>query len=82
MSLEKRLEAIRNASAEKIPAEARSIMHRSTDALRDSGILERALAVGSKAPSFALPGSDGESRGFPGLYESGPVVLTFFRGDW
>ena len=82
MSLEKRLEAIRNGSKEKIPAEARAIMERSTNALRESGILERALSVGATIPTFALPTSDGGSREYPGLLSEGPVIFTFFRGVW
>ncbi len=40
------------------------------------------LAVGSIAPSFSLPDSTGEIVSLDTLLEHGPVVVTFYRGDW
>ncbi|QQK65987.1 AhpC/TSA family protein [Cobetia sp. cqz5-12] len=41
-----------------------------------------ALSVGEKAPGFALPDAAGQSVSLEELLESGPVVVTFYRGDW
>ncbi|MEM1055641.1 MAG: peroxiredoxin-like family protein [Bacteroidota bacterium] len=41
-----------------------------------------ALGVGDTAPDFALPGVDGETVQLSTLLQSGPVVLTFYRGAW
>lgn len=41
-----------------------------------------ALSVGEKAPGFALPNAAGQPVSLEELLESGPVVVTFYRGDW
>ena len=38
--------------------------------------------VGEKAPSFELPGHQGEPWNLSGQLEAGPVMLVFYRGDW
>lgn len=82
MSLRKRLEALREASAAKIPAEAKAVMHRATEELRSSGILDTMLSAGAEAPRFTLPASDGATVSLEGELAKGPVILTFFRGSW
>lgn len=82
MSLGKRLESMRRASAEKFDDATLAIMHRATEALRASGIAERATGEGDAAPSFALAGSKGETVSSSALLARGPAVLTFFRGHW
>mgnify|MGYP005840056781 CR=1 FL=1 len=41
-----------------------------------------ALGVGEEAPRFALPDHNGEVFSLEKALEKGPVVLTFFRGNW
>ncbi len=43
---------------------------------------EGALAVGAKAPSFALPDALGETVSLAKLVEKGSAVLVFYRGHW
>ena len=40
------------------------------------------LAVGDQAPRFALPNPEGKPVSLDERLAQGPVVLTFFRGDW
>ncbi len=40
------------------------------------------LAVGDTAPSFTLPDAHGAEVSLDTLLEAGPVVVTFYRGDW
>ena len=40
------------------------------------------LDVGEQAPRFVLPNPDGEPVSLDERLTQGPVVLTFFRGDW
>ena len=40
------------------------------------------LNVGEQAPRFVLPNPDGEPVSLDERLARGPVVLTFFRGDW
>jgi hypothetical protein len=82
MTLQERLDAIRDASKTRIPPEARAIMQRSIDDLRASGIMNRIVTVGQPAPGFALPDARGRSVALTELLARGPVVLTFYRGRW
>lgn len=59
-----------------------AIMQRSTEQLRSSGILERVLKAGQKAPSFELPNQDGQLVSSSALLAKGPLVISFFRGVW
>jgi peroxiredoxin len=40
------------------------------------------LAVGDQAPEFTLPGALGPPVSLSELLALGPVVLTFYRGEW
>ena len=41
-----------------------------------------ALAVGDRAPEFALPNAHGETVRLSELLARGPVALAFYRGAW
>ncbi len=57
-------------------------MHRATEELRGSGIMDRVIKVGDPLPPFALPNASGHKVGSADLLAKGPLVLTFFRGSW
>ena len=57
-------------------------IHKATDELRSSGILDRVLKTGDKAPEFSLPNETGEIIHLSGLLKKGNLVLTFYRGVW
>ena len=40
------------------------------------------LAVGDRAPDFTLPNATGESVRLAARLARGPVVLSFYRGEW
>lgn len=50
--------------------------------VRRSGILDRALTVGDKAIDFELPTANGTNVRLSELLAVGPVVVTFYRGNW
>ncbi len=54
MSLQEQLNAMKEKSEAGIPAEALQVMHRATEELEKSGILDRVLKVGDRAPQLAL----------------------------
>lgn len=81
MSLADKLRSIAEASAAKMPAETREIMHRNTEALAASGAADAVVGVGGVAPGFSLAGPEGDVS-LASLLENGPVVLTWFRGNW
>jgi hypothetical protein len=82
MSLKEKLEATRAASAARVPAEKRAIMHRATADLRASGILKKVLAIGQPVPAFAASNYDGRLIASRDLLAHGPLVTSFFRGSW
>jgi hypothetical protein len=82
MALEDALRSIREASAKRMPPERAAVMHRATEALRASGIMDRVIKVGDKLPGFALPNAHGQQVRSVDLLAKGPLVLTFFRGAW
>jgi len=82
MTLQERLDAMREASKARIPAEARAVMQRSIDDLRASGIMERVARVGQPAPDFTLLNARGQPVRLADLAARGPVVLSFYRGRW
>jgi hypothetical protein len=82
MSLADKLEATRTASAGRIPPDRQAIMHRATEDLRNSGILDRIVSVGAPAPAFELANHDGRLVSSSDLLAAGPLVLSFFRGSW
>jgi hypothetical protein len=82
MSLADKLAATRAASATRIPADKAAIMERATEDLRRSGMLDRIVKPGSRAPAFALGNHDGARVSSADLLARGPLVLSFFRGSW
>jgi hypothetical protein len=82
MSLEEKLAATRAAAGSRIPPERQAIMHRATEDLRNSGILDRIVAVSARMPAFDLDNHDGRRVSSEDLLAGGPLVLSFFRGSW
>jgi hypothetical protein len=82
MTLADRLDTIRQGADRRIPPDKRAIMHRATDDLRSSGILDRVIKVGDPLPPFALRNAFGDEMRSSELLANGPLVLTVFRGSW
>ena len=82
MSLARRLDAIRESGAKRIPAEKRAVMGAAQQALRDSGIESGFIKVGDQLPDFALGNARGQVVRSADLLNRGTVVLTVFRGHW
>jgi hypothetical protein len=83
MMLEQRLHLLREKAAALIPTDALATMHRATEELRRSGILDRVVPkVGDRAPDFALESARGEVVRSETLLSKGPLVLDFYRGRW
>jgi len=82
MTLAERLDTIRLGADKRIAPDKRAIMHRATDDLRSSGILDGVIKVGDRLPAFALKNAFGEEVRSSELLASGPLILTVFRGTW
>jgi hypothetical protein len=64
------------------PREAIEKMHRATAELEASGIENRALKVGDRAPNFTLFNQNHVQMSSADLLQRGPLVVSFFRGHW
>ena len=82
MSLQDKLDAKKQEFEPSVPKEALATMHRATEDLRRSGIMERVIKVGDKAPDFTLDDAYGQSVQLTQRLAAGPVVLGFYRGRW
>jgi hypothetical protein len=82
MTLEDKLAEFRAASAKRHPPERRAIMAGATQALRDSGAVDRVVKVGDPLPAFSLQNAQGVEIHSEDLLSHGPLVLTVFRGVW
>jgi len=67
---------------EKAPPESVKVIQRATKDLKNSGILDKVLKVGESAPEFSLPDENGNLVALTGLLARGPVVISFYRGQW
>lgn len=82
MSLKDKLEKLKESFKTKIPPDAQEIMHRATEDLQNSGIMDHTVKVGDKAPDFKLRNTENQDVSLSTLLAKGPVVLTFYRGKW
>ena len=64
------------------PHEAIDKMHRATAELKATGIENRSLKIGDRAPEFSLFNQDHVQVNSADLLRQGPVVVSFFRGHW
>lgn len=86
-NLQERLDAFKKAFESgappyNAPREAIEKMHRATAELQATGIEERALKVGDRAPDFTLLNQDQVQVSSAELLREGPLVVSFFRGHW
>jgi len=82
MTLREQLDAQRAESRERLPAELRDLMDQGTEALRQSGLVDRSLNVGDAMPAFTLPNASGQMVSSADLLAKGPLVVSFYRGGW
>ena len=82
MKLQAKMDAYKKGMQAKAPKEVLEIMHRATEELGNSGILNGAVKVGEKAPGFSLENTSGAQVSLDSLLSQGPLVLTFYRGKW
>jgi hypothetical protein len=82
MALQDKLNENKANFEKNAPPEALEVMHRATADLRNSGILDRALKVGDKAPEFELENTSGELIRSKDILSDRLMVLTFYRGKW
>ena len=82
MNLQEKLDAYKKDFQKKVPAAALELMHRTTDELRNSGILKETVKPGDRAPDFNLKNADNRDVALGDLLKEGKVILSFYRGSW
>ena len=82
MNLEQSLAKLKEKIEGNMPPENVAIIHQATKALVDSGMEERILKAGDKAPAFTLQNHEGVEVSSQDLLEKGGLVITFYRGIW
>lgn len=82
MSLKDELDAFRLEFMAKVSPEIRDAMVRANTALAATGIEQRAITTGDRAPDFRLPDARGGCVRLQDLLAKGPVVVSFYRGGW
>ncbi|MGA7313415.1 MAG: redoxin domain-containing protein [Silvibacterium sp.] len=80
--LQDQLDEITANTRTLVQPERLAINERAVEDLFSTGIEERILPVGAKAPEFALRDSSGRTVKSTDLLGVGPVILNFFRGRW
>ena len=81
-TLAETLDRIRSTGNAKRAPELTAVMIRATEELQESGMVEHIPQVGDPAPLFARANLRGETVRLATLLQSGPAVISFFRGRW
>ena len=82
-TLQDRLHALRVAfESGPTPSEDIQILDDHVLAMQKGGFAERALQGGEQAPNFSMRSTCGRTLSLAELLKNGPVILTWFRGNW
>jgi peroxiredoxin len=76
------LEEFREKSSRDAPPDRIRAYEQGIEELRRTGVTEKALKVGDRAPDFELPGATGKTVKLSELLGRGPVVVMWYRGGW
>ena len=82
MSLQAKLDEYKANFEKTAPPDILMQMHQATDDLRNSGVLEKVLMPGAKAPHFALQNAENKQVRSEDILSRHLMVLTFYRGRW
>ncbi len=81
-TIEPQLAALREAAPSRLPADIIALTETMIADLERSHVA-KAPDIGDAAPDFTLPGAaDGRAYRLSEALRSGPVVLSFYRGQW
>jgi peroxiredoxin len=81
-SLADQLQAMQEKFSQMAPPEKQKAYNDGVKAVADSGLLDKAIKTGDKAPPFTLKNATGDEVSLASLLEKGPVVLLWYRGGW
>ena len=81
-TLRQELEERKALAAQYVPEDVQQVNQQTVEQLTTSGVADRTLPVGARAPHFELPDQDGKAVSFDELLSRGRLVICFFRGRW
>ena len=81
-TLQQQIETLQDQLAQQLPASVLAELSKSITTLVHTGIAQQSVKVGERAPDFTLPDVEGSPVALSDLLKHGPVVLTFYRGEW
>ena len=82
MTLADQLDARKAKFVEMAAPERIATAENAITEIADSGVLDKAINLGDKAPDFTLPDALGNSVSLYDELAKGPVILTWYRGSW
>ncbi|MFV0422859.1 peroxiredoxin-like family protein [Oleidesulfovibrio sp.] len=82
MTLQEKLNALNGKLESELPAEIIAVMGAATVEIRLSDIQRNALKMGDTAPLFGLKDMNGEVVNLVDKLFEGPLLISFFRGNW
>jgi len=82
MRLQDELDALRARCHETTPPSVWRARQNAIDDLVSSGLAERAVHAGDRAPEFKLRDSAGQTISSHAVLNSGPILIAFYRGGW
>lgn len=81
-SLASQLSATAESVSQKVPAPVVSSINESIAGLKATFDIKSTIQVGASLPAFKLPNALGNEVTSKSLLAKGPVLITFYRGDW
>ncbi|HLZ58848.1 MAG TPA: peroxiredoxin-like family protein, partial [Ktedonosporobacter sp.] len=81
-TLQQQIESFQAQLAKQLPPEMLAELAKSSAALVQTGIARQSVKAGEQAPDFILPDVFGNEVTLSELLKQGPVVVTFYRGEW
>ncbi|KAM0457193.1 hypothetical protein ACHAPV_006833 [Trichoderma viride] len=81
-TLASQLSAIAENVGKKAPAPVVSTINESIAGLKATFDINSTIQVGASLPAFKLPNALGNEVTRESLLAKGPVLITFYRGDW
>ena len=82
LSLNEQLEKLKEQALATLPPEALEALKNSFQELEEIPFESSSLKASDHAPDFALPNSFGKIIRLKEVLSSGPIVLSFYRGEW
>ena len=82
MALQQKLDTFRANFETQLGPEGKAILDNEAVRVKKTGVEERALKVGQRAPNFELPDMQGHKVSLAQLHAEGPIALVFYRGLW